>query len=290
MSKIALLDLRIPRSKTALMQHLQNLLSGAECPQWCGGEIRNERIWKFLLRMEERYPALTCSPRTRSYRRSHRYAAMHMVLWPVMSPSATSSADAPGLQRIHAALNPVPPDSWQWWILSSDGRGGLCDPASEDARVAHNAIDAEHHMVYQDYVLLQRHKPVPVQIREPGGALRTIWRGTSTWTWMLRSAVLRELKAEISMRCRAGHDLGKLLALQRNRPLFAGVRTQVIELHRYALDEARRVCPRLADELIPMRELKAKHLPAMVRLPVYDAPPMRIRDVLALGTSRAPKE
>lgn len=290
MSKIALLDLPVPRSNTALMQHLQNLVGNADCRHWCGGEIRSERICKFLLRMEQRYPALTRSPRTRSYQRSQGYAGMHVVLCPIIPPFASASADASGLQRIHSALNPVPPDSWRWWILSSNGRGGLCDPASEDAKVAYDAMDAEHHIVFQDYVLLQRHKRVPVQIREPGGTLRTIWRGTSTWTWILRSEILREIRAQITTCCKSGHGVGKVLALQRHRPLFSGVRTQVIEMHRYALDEARRICPRLADELTPMSELKAKHLPVMVRLPVYDAAPMRVRDFLALGNSRDPKK
>jgi hypothetical protein len=85
-----------------------------------------------------------------------------------------------------------------------------------------------------------------------------------------------------------------LLYAQRSRPLFSGVRTQVLELEKYARDEwARRVplwrathphvVSQLGDaagELRAMRELLTAGLPKMVRHRVYDEPPLRIRDLL----------
>lgn len=285
MSNITLLTHPVPRSKTALMQHLQHLVGISGYTRWCGGKISSERLPDFLLRMERRYPALTRSPRARCYDRKRDRAGMHMVLWPIIPRASIALSDATSMERIHAAADPSPPDAWLWWMVSSDGSGGLCDPTSEDARVAHDAMDSEHHIVFEDYVLLMRHKEIPVQVPAPNGRSRTIWRGTSTWTWALRSQVLREVRGEIAARCKADQSIGSLLALQRNRPLFGGVRAQVIELHRYAQDEALRVCPRIAQDLIPLRELKRMHLPIMRRLAVFTNPRRCVRDLINIATS-----
>lgn len=91
-----------------------------------------------------------------------------------------------------------------------------------------------------------------------------------------------------------GYGLKGLLHAQRSRPLFSGVRTQVLHLEKYARDEWRSYLPlwraqnpgivaQLGDaagELPSIPELLATCMPKMIRHRVYDDPPLRIRDLL----------
>lgn len=115
---------------------------------------------------------------------------------------------------------------------------------------------------------------------------------------------MRQIRSEIDDYCRrvansssngTGHHLSRLLGLleaQRSRPLFSGVRNQVFELHRHALDipavnrflraqaanaaEDRTACEYRATHF-PRRHA---HLPKMRRIQVWGDAPLRIRDLL----------
>lgn len=277
-----ILDLRIPRSATALMQLLQLLVGKEKHRLWIGGVIAPEKLEAFACKMARRYPALTRNARQRSYDRRRGLAAMHMLVYP------SSSA-------VH------------WWVVSDAGKGGLGEASSPDYRVARDAMAADGHITYGDYVLLYATKKDPRMVPDRRtGKPKRVFKDLSTWTWKLRSPVVNEVRAAIDDCCRQlsygsegstgspSWGLRGLLYAQRQRPLFSGVRNQVIELHRAARDEwggvHSRWCGRhsalvkkygkKAGALRPLNEVMARHLPKMPRLPVYDTPPRRLRSLL----------
>lgn len=270
--------LRIPRSLTGLMQLLRRYAGIEEYRQYCSGQIAQDRLTGFLAKMEERYPALTRSFRSRCSDRQRGMARMQMIVWP-MYPKAADHANSP-LERIHAAAHPPRPSEWLWWLLSTDGDGGLCDPAVPDFHVARDAMLAEYHIAVQDYVLMYQHKRKIVTIRPRNGRERTVMRGTSTWTWSIQASVMRQLRAEIDACGRRGFGVAGMLAAQRQRPLFAGVRNQVIELHRYARDSVGRLNSKQAHEMMSLPLVLEHHLPKMVALPVYGEVPVLVRDLI----------
>lgn len=287
MKPISVLDLPVPRNKTALMQQLQLLVGREQHRHWCGGVIARDKLAGFAEKMAARYP-VTRSTRQRSYDRSRGRATVHLLTFP--------------LDDTHVA----------WWLLSSAGSGGLADPSSPDAHVAFDAMSRDGHLTLDDYVLLFAHKREPREIRDgQTGCVKTVEKDLSTWTWKLRREVIRELEAGVEACCRElayGDEGGPgrkswglrgLLACQRSRPLFSGVRTQVLALHRLANERWQRVRPQwllrhaqlsqrygaLAGALRPLNDVTRQHLPKMVRIRVFDTPPATLRS-LCRGTAR----
>lgn len=215
---------------------------------------------------------------------------MHMILCP-----ATNGEPA--------GQSPV----FQWWLLSNDGAGGLADASSADAHVAADAMSANTHLLMHDYVLLYATKRSPRTVTDRRtGHGRRIWSDTSSWTWRIRGPVMTTIRASVDACCQAlelgvtpldddiGSGLRGLLAAQRARPLFAGVRNQVVDLHRYAIEGWRRhraawlaAHPQLAQghgstaasALLSVREL-IDVLPKMRQTRIYDIPPRRIGDLV----------
>lgn len=186
-------------------------------------------------------------------------------------------------------------------------RGGLADPGAPDAHVACNAMLSDQHVVYEDYVLVYAHTESPREITDRrSGRKKQLLKETSAWTWKMRGDVVREVRAMIDECCSnldfgweptshaRGRGLQGLLYAQRSRPLFSGVRTQVLEAERYARDEWkpraplwRAMNPRAveqrgpsAGELRAINELLTSCMPKMIRQPVYEDPPLRIRDLV----------
>ena len=150
---------------------------------------------------------------------------------------------------------------------------------------------------------LLQHKLIPDLIDKRTGDHRSIWKSSSTWTWKLRATVKAEIRSAIIDCCRnlkpgrepAGDRLGYgllgLLAAQRQRPQFSGVRNDVIELHRFAREtwlahEPRWLAQRTAHNSIPepvlrpLNDVLATELPLMRRIRVFDEPPRRLADAL----------
>jgi hypothetical protein len=293
-TKFQPLSLAVPRNQTALMQHLQ-LLAGREGHRiWCGGVIDRTKLAAFVAKMAVRYP-ITRNTRQRTYDRTRGIAVVHFVAYP---------------------LN----DKVHWWLLSDEGKGGLSDPAREDTRVARNAMSAEGHITFGDYVLLYATKQEWREVECPKTKeSRRFLRQTSTWTWKLRSEVVRELKRGIQCCCEQleyGSEGGNgqktwglrgLLAAMRARPLFSGVRSQVLQLHREATDlwKPRQKLWRdrhpayvmqygqAAGALIPVRELLASRMPKMRRIRVFDDPPVTlahlVKDIAIIASTAAAK-
>lgn len=308
-------DLRIPRNMTALMQHLQHLVS-ADYTHYVAGHCSVAKLSSFVSKVEARYP-ITRSPGGRCYDRSRGRAGVQFVIYPdlhfkhpLRSNSGVLSLGNARIRntKIVEALHFHPEErNVAWWLLSTEGKGGLADPDTANAREACDAMRSQEHIVYRDYVLVYAHKlerssTLDVCTGGPRPSLKT----TSTWTWRMRTEVIKELYAQVDECCndlafgaeptavRSGHGLLGLLHAQRMRPLFAGVRSQIFQLERYARDEwARRASlwrathPNIVDklgsaagELRSMRELLTTCMPKMIKQAVYDNPPLRIRDMI----------
>lgn len=268
------MTLPIPRSKTALMQHLQTLVLRGN-PWWIGGVVQPQKFEAFALKMAARYPLLR-DERGRTYDRSKGQAAFHFVAFRTAGVIA-------------------------WWILCSDGTGSLTMPGGPDSSSARHAMRADGHITFEDYVLLYAHKKDARTIRDSTtGKEKKVIKDCSTWTWKLRNPIYSELVSALEKEVRdlcygddsqnvAPYGLRGLLAFQRRRPLFSGVRSQVLELHRVAEDKWARVRalwigrhPRLAAQygdnagkLRSIREVTSKHLPKMGRFKVFGDETMR---------------
>jgi hypothetical protein len=241
--------------------------------------------------MTDRYPAILRNARGRSYDRTRGKAAMHMIVCPPIGSDP------------HAPLPTL-----QWLLLSDAGRGGLADDSSPDFCVSRDAMSSSGHLTLGDYVLVYGTKKQPRRVTDRRiGIERTIWHQTSTWSWRICTQILTEIRAAIQVCCRelqfgaepsaeaAGSGLCGLLAAQRERPLFSGVRNNVFDLYRFAAEEAwppyrqgwLAAHPRIAKELGPqagkllsVHDLAKYHLPTMSQLRMYTAPPTTIRDLL----------
>lgn len=283
------LELLVPRNGTAVLQHLQRLVGREGHQRWCGGTIPLLKVPRFLEKMADRYPILR-NTRERSYDRHRGRAVVHLVMSPPLGTPAHS-----------------PSPALLWWLLSDGGTGGLADPASLDAHVARNAISGAGHIQVHDYVLMYATKRQPhVVVDRRTGAKRRIWTDSSTWTYKIQKSIVSEIKTCIRTCCaelkfganptpeRAGWGLRGLMAAQRARPLFSGVRNQVIELHEYAQEEWARRRPawvaahprlsgqadNLAGRLCSLEEIMSHHLPTMRQLKTYDTPPRSIQELL----------
>lgn len=263
------MDLPVPRSKTALMQHLQTLVLRGN-PWWIGGVVQRHKFGAFALKMAARYPLLR-DERGRTYDRSKGQAAFHFVAF-----------------ESEGAI--------VWWILCSAGTGSLIAPGGLDVGSARHAMKADGHITFEDYVLLYAHKKDARTIRDgKTGKEKRVIKDCSTWTWKLRNPIYAELVSELEKEIRDlcyGDDSpgGKvygvrgMLAFQRRRPLFSGVRSQVLELHRIAEDDWARVRKLWlgrhptylaqygdnAGKLRSIREITSRHLPKMGRFKVFD--------------------
>lgn len=268
------MDLPVPCSKTALMQHLQTLVLRGN-PWWIGGLVPPQKFEAFALKMAARYPLLR-DERGRTYDRSKGQAGFHFVAF------ASEGAIA-------------------WWILCSDGKGNLIAPGSLDVGAARHAMKADGHITFEDYVLLYAHKKDARTIRDgKSGKEKKVIKDCSTWTWKIRNPIYSELVSVLEKEIRdlrygddgpsvAPYGLRGMLSFQRRRPLFSGVRSQVLELHRIAEDGWARVRqlwlgrhPRYlaqygdnAGKLRSIREITSRHLPKMVRFKVFDDKTMR---------------
>lgn len=309
MSIQSALDLPIPRNLTALLQHLQRLVGREQHRFWCGGTVPVQKLGAFVNKMQDRYP-IARSMRGRSYDRRRGRAPMHLVVYPLeyrwRTESGTRTCTHKGTPRVRTVASGED-QRVAWWMLAGEGVGGLHDASVPDAHVSRDAMSSDGHITVLDYVLIYAHKQEPHAVVDSStGKHRTVYKDCSTWTWRLRSEVIRELRAQIdeySERLEYGSELSGnaggwglrgLLASLRSRPLFSGVRTQVLNLHRYARDvwEPRRplwcaMHPELgaqygehAGSLRPIQTILADYLPKMIRTRIYDEPPDRIADLL----------
>jgi hypothetical protein len=263
-----ILDLRIPTGKTVLMQHLQTLvLRGNQ--HWIGGVIAPAKLTKLAAKMADRYPVLR-NERGRTYDRSKGLASAHFVAFSITGGNVA------------------------WWVLTSEGKGGLADPKSPDAHVAKHALLVNGHIEFDDYVLLYAHKKDARTLMDAKtGREKQVIKDCSTWTWKMKAIayghVISAIEHDVKELNFGRDDAGKFdglrgtLAYQRRRPLFSGVRTQVLQLHRAAASRWGLVRQSwlgrhtllaatygdTAGQLRSLQEITSQHLPKMGRFKVF---------------------
>lgn len=272
MTPYAIENLRYPTGKTTLMQHLQTLVIRGN-NWWVGGVCHPAKFERLAKKFSATYP-LHRDERGRSYDRTLGKATVTLVFFPTDQGIA-------------------------WWLLSSEGKGGLSPNATApgpDARIAKNARAQDGHITFEDYVLLYAHKKDARTVKDAStGREKQILKDMSTWTWKLNDRVVNEVRAlmarEASMLAygdeprgdEPAYGLRGLLFYQRQRPLFSAVRTQVLQFHREArelwsprrkrwLQIHSQLAARFGDragELMTMADLTKKHLPKMQRLKVF---------------------
>lgn len=265
---LSVLDLRIPTGKTALMQHLQTLVLRGN-PYWIAGVIAPAKLPALAVKLAERYPVLR-NERARTYDRSKGLASAHFIAFPTAGGNAA------------------------WWVLTSEGHGGLADKKAPDAHVAKHALRSNGHIEFEDYVLLYAHKKdARTLVDAKTGKEKQIIKDCSTWTWKMNPAAYSQVLAGIERDVKElnfGRDdaglmegLRGTLAFQRRRPLFSGVRSQVLQLHREAesqwglarkawLGRYSQLAARYGDKagrLRPLKEITSQHLPKMGRFKVF---------------------
>ncbi|NMM06957.1 hypothetical protein [Polaromonas sp.] len=261
------LNLRVPTGKTVLLQHLQTLVLRGN-PYWIGGFVALSKLPALAAKMATRYPILR-DERARTYDRSKGLASAHFVAYPTRGEVA-------------------------WWVLTSEGRGGLADRKVPDAHVAKHALAATGHIVFEDYVLLYAHKKdARTVVDAKTGKDKRVIKDCSTWTWKMTDVAYRQALASVEQEVKAlnfGRDDGAaldgvrgMLAFQRRRPLFSGVRSQVLQLHREAesrwglvrrawLGIYTQLAARYGDSagrLRPLKEITSQFLPKMGRFKVF---------------------
>lgn len=254
--------LAVPRNKTALMQYLQLLVGREQHRTWCGGIIAKDKFSAFLTKMGRRYP-ITRNARQRSYDRKRGRAVVHLVVFPT---------DTKVL----------------WWLVSSEGVGGLCDEKMEDAKIAKNAMTAEGHITFGDYVLLYATKRDVREIQAKGNKTIKVSKNMSTWTWKIRGEVMKEIRSglhesyklgQIGMDSPNGNGWG-LRGLFGNlvrRPLFSGIRTQVFQLHKDALALMQTAKLSAFSSASPIPQPIS--LPKMRRIKIFGTPPLVAGDL-----------
>ena len=269
-------NIRVAASKTGLMSLIQTLVAHG-ATYWVAGQIKPEKLAGLAAKFAKTYP-ICRDTRGRTYDKSVGRAVVSFIVFPG--------------------------EKAYWWLLSTPGKGGLADPAGPDFKVVKDALAAGEHIVFEDYRLVyatkQEKKEVP---DKKTGAKKFILSGLSTWTWQLTKEAMGECQAVIQEHCRnqawgvrdpdgRPYGIRTYLAQQARRPLFSGVRSQVLELNRYAHKEWGGVIalwrarnPKLvardrerAGTLVPLNDVVAK-LAKMRRLPVYGDIPATIRDL-----------
>lgn len=268
-TKTSALDLPFPNSKTALMQHLQTLVLRGNS-YWIGGAMSSHKLELFVKKMAGRYP-ITRDERGRTYDRSKGLATVHFLAYPMEGGGVT------------------------WWALSSDGKGGLNDLSSPDQKVSRHAMARDGHITFGDYVMLYAHKKDARTVKDARtGKEKRVLKDCSTWTWKLTdtayNTVLASLQKEVNElnygddTCATPYGVRGVLAYQRKRPLFSGIRTQVLEMHRFADAlwgrarnawigahpwAAKQYGEERAGRLRPLAEITSLHLPKMMRFKVF---------------------
>ena len=270
------LNLRVPASKTGLMSLLQTIVAHG-ATHWVGGQITPEKLPRLAAKFALAYP-ICRDTRGRTYDKSVGRAVVTLVVFPGES-------------------------AW-WWLLSTPGKGGLADPAGPDFKVVKDALVAGEHIVFEDYRLVYATKKEKKEVVDrKTGSKKVIFSSLSTWTWQLTKEAMGECRAAIGEQCRnmawgvrdpdkRPYGIRTYLAQQARRPLFSGVRSQVLELNRYAHEQWGGVLalwrarnPTLvardgerAGTLVPLNDVVAG-LAKMRRLPVYGDVPGTIRDI-----------
>lgn len=193
--------IRVPRHVTALMQHMQRLVTAGHF-FWAADRIPVGKLAGFIDKWEPTF-RLRADAAARAYRRRTGRASVHLCL----HPDAVSGAQ---------------PEAG-WWMLSTAGKEGLTAAVRVPGEVR-DCRTLEGRLRCGDYELLEQ----PKTFRDKGGLLKTV----TTWTWRITPSRYREWEALLVERAKLRDMEGVRGAFDclRAMPMFAGIRTQVMRL------------------------------------------------------------
>jgi hypothetical protein len=223
----------------------------------------------------------------RVYDRQHARASVHLVARP--------SADGRKVQ---------------WMLLSTEGKGGLLDMEVSPLEKPGNARLAEGRLTWGDYELVYASKKwvetYQATARSGKTKERRVLRRGSTWTWRITQEAARGVIAAIVDAC-ASMDpftVRNVLEHQATRPLFAGVREQVVQFGQQACEAWRprhsdwlarqkpafQVSFKEIDWLLKPREFKDLYI--MTKIKVYGEVPVMVYELTttAVRTPGTPAE
>lgn len=148
------LDLPVPRDRLGFMLLLQTLVAKGY-RHYCAGVLAPAKLEGLVAKFAARY-SLGRDARGRTYDRQQGLAALQFACFP---------GDA-GIA---------------WFLLSTDGAGGLTNPASPDriAGAVRDAMAAAEHLTLGEYVLLYAHKKEMRTVKDKRtGRDKTLWKDT----------------------------------------------------------------------------------------------------------------
>ncbi len=266
-------EVKVPRTQTGTLQLIQlYVISGHT--YWVGGFVPTDRWEGFLLKMAARY-RLDRSERMRVYDRQHEKASVHLV----------------------AVLN-EDKRKVRWMLLSTAGAGGLLDKAVSPTEQPGDALKADGRLVWADYELVYANKKWTETQMVKGNA-RKVVKQDSTWTWRITPEAARGVGAAIKEACASMDPLAvrNVLKYQVMRPLFAGVRQQVVEFGQHACVEwlpfhkrwlkaqSEHFQQGYKDIEKLLKPPKREALPFMTRMKVYHDVPVYVADLALLATA-----
>lgn len=192
--------IRVPRHVTALMQHMQRLVTAGHV-FWTSDRIPVGNLAGFIDKWEPSF-RLRADAAARAYRRRTGRASVHLCV----HPDALSGQTDAG-----------------WWMLSTAGKDGLAASVRLPGEVR-DCRTLAGRLRCHDYDLLEQ----PKTFHDGGGKAKTL----TTWTWRISPTRYREWEALLVERAKVRDIEGVRGTFDclRAMPMFAGIRAQVLRL------------------------------------------------------------
>lgn len=220
----------IPRNLTALMQHMQRLVS---CGHyfWTADRIPVVKLAGFAAKWEDKFP-LRADAAARAYRKRTGRASVHLCVHPDALAGDKQETD--------------------WWMLSTPGKEGL-QASGQVPGAVHDCRSLAGRLRCRDYELVEQ----PKTFEDKSGKVKTV----TTWTWRMAPIRYREWEALLVERAKVRDtvEIGRIFECLRMMPMFAGVRSQVIRL----AGETNKVLKKVGGKPVELPELPVMR---MVRL------------------------
>lgn len=234
---------KVPRNQTAAMQLLQ-LYTQSGHFYWTNGVVKRAKLASFVNKLAE-YRIGRDTP-GRAYDKTRGLASSHLVL-----------ADSP---------DGVLP----WVLVSTSGRGGLCDVNTIAVGTVRDARLAAQHIVWKHYELVHLQKTIKRTrdiVTKAGTTLtnRTETIRKTTWTWRMTSDRRKGHEALIASLAKRRDVLGLVEELNAlaMMPQFSGIRGQALKLY----GESKKLSSKFGLPQPPIPDL-----PFMIKMPIYETP------------------
>jgi hypothetical protein len=207
-----------PRNDSALMMYLTDQISRGY-HYFLQGEINAQKIPSFETKMNAKY-SLDLKVHQRSYRKRK------------------------GLPNYILVISQPKDGVCSWYILSAGTKTKVLKEGIKNDDIFHCALDKYTRLTYKKYETKRVTKP-----RDEGGGHR--------WSWYINSSEYKQLREGFieASRSRSMHKLEHLCLINRNRPMFGGIRSQIGALFDLAQKEATRSHRKRAKETNGQQEI-----------------------------------